>query len=167
MPQPRKITLRTFNSADIADFMEWATDDEVTQYLMWNSYLSLIEVESFFNTVIEKHAWFKAICLGNKAIGSITLDKSQGAYSCKAELGYVIAKKYWGNGFATQAIALAIGTGFQDLDIARIEAYVDPSNIASQRALEKNHFLREGCLKKYLLQKGQLKDRYIYATFKP
>lgn len=163
----RNITLKTFTHDDLNDLMEWATDDQVTKYLMWDSYRSHSEAETFFIHVIEKHAWFKAICLGQKVIGSMTLEKGQGAYSCKAELGYVIAKKYWGNGFATQAIKLAIHSGFQDLKVERIEAYVDPCNLASQRALEKNHFFREGYLKNWIVHKGILKDRYLYAIFKP
>jgi len=161
--QEKHITLKTFTSADINDFMEWATDDEVTKHMMWNSYAARSEAESFFTNLVEKHPWFKAICLDKKVIGSITLDKGKGIHSCKAELGYVIARKYWGNGCATQAIKLAIETGFNDLDVERIEAYVDPTNIGSQRVLEKNGFLREGLLKKYVVQKGVIKDRFLYS----
>jgi ribosomal-protein-alanine N-acetyltransferase len=159
--------LKTFTAADLDDFMEWATDDEVTKYMMWNSYTSRFEAESFFANVVEKHPWFKAVCFDEKVVGSITLDKGKGAHSCKAELGYVIARKYWGNGLATQAIHLAIQHGFKDLDIERIEAFVDPANIASQRVLEKNGFTKEGLLRNCIVQKGILKDRFIYAFLKP
>lgn len=165
--QQQKITLKVFTSADIDDFMEWATDNEVTKYMMWNSYNSRSEAEVFFTNVVEKHSWFKSISLGEKVIGSITLDKGKGVHSCKAELGYVVARKYWGNGLATQAIKLAIQTGFKDLDIERIEAYVDPANIGSQRALEKNEFTQEGLLRSCVIQKGVLKDRLIYSFIKP
>lgn len=161
------VNLKTFTSKDISDFMEWGTDDEVTKYMMWNSYTSSSEAEFFFTNVVEKHPWFKAICLGEKVIGSITLDKSKGAHSCKAELGYVLARKYWGMGLVTQAIKLAIETGFKDLDVERIEAYVDPANIGSQRVLEKNGFTKEGLLRNFVIQKGILKDRLIYSFLKP
>jgi RimJ/RimL family protein N-acetyltransferase len=134
---------------------------------MWNSYTSRSDAELFFTNVVEKHPWFKAIYLGEKVIGSITLDKGKGAHSCKAELGYVIARKYWGKGIVTQAIQLAIQKGFEDLDIKRIEATVDPTNIASQRVLEKNGFEKEGLLKNYIVQKGVVKDRLIYALLNP
>lgn len=164
--QEQTVTLKAFTLVDIDDFMEWATDDEVTKYMMWNSYTSRGEAEGFFTNVVEKHPWFKAICLGKKVIGSITLDKGKGAHSCKAELGYVISRKYWGNGFATQAIKLAIETGFKDLDVERIEAYVDPDNIGSQRVLEKNGFTKEGLLKKCVVQKGTVKARFLYSFLK-
>jgi RimJ/RimL family protein N-acetyltransferase len=164
--QEQKVALKTFTSAHIDDFMEWATDDEVTKYMMWNSYTSRSDAEGFFTNVVEKHPWFKAICLGEKVIGSITLDKGKGAHSCKAELGYVISRKYWGNGFATQAIKLAIEAGFKDLDVERIEAFVDPGNIGSKRVLEKNGFTKEGLLKKCVVQKGVIKDRFLYSFLK-
>lgn len=164
--QEQAVTLKLFTFAGIDDFMEWATDDEVTKYLMWNSYTSRGDAEVFFANVVEKHSWFKAICLGEKIIGSITLDKGKGPHSCKAELGYVIARKYWGNALATQAIKLAIETGFKDLDVERIEAYVDPSNMGSQRVLEKNGFVKEGLLRSCVIQKGILKDRFIYSFLK-
>lgn len=165
--QEPQITLEKITSANIDDFMDWATDDEVTNYMMWNSYTSRIEAEGFFANVVEKHPWFKAICLDKRVIGSVTLDKGKGMHSCKAELGYVIAKKYWGNGLTTQAVKLAIEAGFNDLDVERIEAYVDPANIGSQRVLEKNGFLREGLLKRCVIQKGAIKDRLLYSCLKP
>ncbi|MBS0621562.1 MAG: GNAT family N-acetyltransferase [Verrucomicrobia bacterium] len=157
------VTLKSLTSENIDDFMEWATDDEVTKYMMWNSYTTRSEAESFFVNVVEKHPWFKAICVGEKVVGSITLDKGKGAHSCKAELGYVVARKYWGRGLTTKAINLAIQTGFKDLNIQRIEAYVDPTNIGSQRVLEKNGLIREGFLRNSVVQKGLVKDRWIFA----
>jgi len=90
--QDEATTLKTFTSADIDDFMEWATDDEVTKYMMWSSYTLRSDAEDFFKNVVENHPWFKAICLGKNVIGSITLDKGKGVHGCKAELGYVISR---------------------------------------------------------------------------
>jgi RimJ/RimL family protein N-acetyltransferase len=162
----QNITLKPFTSADIDDFMKWATDDEVTKYMMWDTYHSRNEAILFFTNIVEKHPWFKSICLDGKVIGSITLDKGKGAHSCKAELGYVIARSYWGNGFATNAIQVAIKTAFNELAIERIEAYVDPINIGSQRVLEKNGFIQEGLLRSCIIQKGVLRDRFIYSFLK-
>lgn len=162
----QRITLKTFTSEDIDDFMAWATDDEVTKYMMWNTYTSRDEATVFFTSIIDKHPYFKAICLNGKVVGSITFDKGKGAHCCKAELGYVIARKYWRNGLATNAIQEAMKTAFEDLNIERIEAYVDPTNIGSQRVLEKNGFTKEGLLRNYVIQKGVVKDRFIYSCLK-
>lgn len=34
------ITLKKFTSENIDDFMTWATDPEVTKFMMWNTYSS-------------------------------------------------------------------------------------------------------------------------------
>lgn len=166
LSKDEKMTVKTLSSTDIDDFMEWATDDEVTRYMMWDSYKTRGAAEDFFNNVVEKHDWFKAICSGEKVIGSITLNKGKGTHSCKAELSYVLAKKYWGYGYATQAIQLALTTGFKELEVERLDAYVDLTNIGSQRVLEKNGFTREGLLRNYVIQKGIVKDRYVYSILK-
>lgn len=165
--QEHPISLKTLTIKDLNDFMEWASSEEVTKWLLWNQYTSRADAEVFFREVVEQHPWFKAICLGDKVIGSVTLDQRKGAHSCTAELGYVIARKYWGKGLGTRAVHLAIQHAFKDLEIKRIEAYVDPTNIGSQRILEKNGFIKEGLLKNFILQKGALKDRFIYALLKP
>ncbi len=166
MIHPRRVTLVPLHLTYIHDFMFWATDNAVTQYLLWSSYTSIEEAERFFTDVVAYHPWFKAICLDGRAVGSITLDQGKQAYRCKAELGYVLARKHWGKGIATQAIAKAIQSGFQDLDIIRIEAYVDPSNLASGRVLENNGFSQEGYLRSCILHKGQLRDRLLYALIR-
>lgn len=157
------IFLRPLESKDIDAFMVWATDDEVTKSTTWVTYTSRNEAEKFFENIIEKHPWFKAICLNGNVIGSMTLTKGKGSYSCTAELGYVLARKHWGNGFTTQSVNLAIQTGFNDLDVQRIEAYVDPINKGSQRVLEKNGFVKEGLLRKSIICKGLVKDRFVYS----
>jgi [ribosomal protein S5]-alanine N-acetyltransferase len=161
--QKNHVVLRNFAIEDVDDFLEWATDDEVTKHLLWNSYHSKNDAEDFFLNVIAKHSWFKAICLDQKVIGSITLDKWKGAHSCKAELGYVIARRYWGKSYASQAVKEALKAGFDDLDIQRIEAFVDPDNIASRKVLENCSFVREGYLRNYIMHKGKLRDRWLFA----
>lgn len=157
------ISLRPLTAADIDSFMVWATDPEVTRYARWKPYQSREEGEQFLKNVAEQHPWFQAIVLGEEVIGSMTLDRGKGDYYCKAELGYVSAKKYWGRGLMTQAVQLALQRGFQELDVARIEAFVSPLNIGSQRVLEKNGFLHEGIMRKAVLRQGNLEDLFLYA----
>ena len=56
---------------------------------------------------------------------------------------------------------------FQDLNLVRIEAFVDPDNMASQRVLIKTGMTCEGLLKNHTLFKGVVRDRYLYAIMNP
>jgi|SRR5919202_4361366 ribosomal-protein-alanine N-acetyltransferase len=56
----------------------------------------------------------------------------------EAEIGYVLAKKYWGNGFAVEAARAILTWGFeQKKNISRIAGLAHPQNTASIRVLEK------------------------------
>lgn len=161
--QEKRITLRKLNRIDIKYFYVWASDPEVTESLTWNAYTSLEDAEKFLKEVAENHPWCKAICLDGVPIGSITLTPGKGSSACKAELGYVIARAFWGKGITTIAVKKAIESGFNDLGIRRVEALVDPENIASQKVLTKAGLKYEGLLKNYVLFKGCVRDRHMYA----
>jgi RimJ/RimL family protein N-acetyltransferase len=53
------------------------------------------------------------------------------------ELGYRLAKPYWGKGYATEAARAWVAHGFDELGLDRIVAATHPDNAASQRVLEK------------------------------
>ena len=53
------------------------------------------------------------------------------------ELGYRYARRFWGNGYATEAGAAMLRRGFEELKLPRIMAIVDERNIASDRVVQK------------------------------
>jgi RimJ/RimL family protein N-acetyltransferase len=53
------------------------------------------------------------------------------------EVGYRLAKPFWGAGLATEAARASLRQGFDEFGLDRIVAVVQPGNIASQRVLEK------------------------------
>jgi [ribosomal protein S5]-alanine N-acetyltransferase len=60
------------------------------------------------------------------------------------ELGFHLARQYWGRGYATEAATACLDWGFENLDRNRIVAIVDPRNAASVRVLEKIGMSRHG-----------------------
>lgn len=61
-----------------------------------------------------------------------------------ASLGFGIAAKFWGLGYATEIALQAIRYGFSDLGLHRISADVAVENEASKRVLEKIGMTEEG-----------------------
>eukprot|EP01018_Ginkgo_biloba_P028885 Gb_01753 [translate_table: standard] len=157
------VTLRNFDISDVDDVMVWATDEEVTPFCTWEAYKSREEVETYIRSVAIPHPWYKAICLDGKPIGSISVNQGEGSANCRGEVGYVIARKYWGKGFTAQAVKLVLSKVFREMrELERVEGLVEPENVASQRVLEKAGFVKEGLLCKYLISKGRARDFYIY-----
>lgn len=84
----------------------------------------------------------------------------------KAELGYWLAKPWWGRGLMTKAVGEVCALGFAELGLIRIEAHVMDFNAASARVLEKCGFALEGTLRKYYLKDGRYLDARVYARLK-
>lgn len=82
----------------------------------------------------------------------------------KADLGYAIAAKYWGQGITTKAVEVAIPQVFKDFpNLVSLQALADLENKASQRGLEKAGFQKEGVLRRYGYLKGNIKDLVSYS----
>jgi RimJ/RimL family protein N-acetyltransferase len=75
-------------------------------------------------------------------IGSINLRITAG--NRRAEMGYLIGKAHWGNGYATEAAAAMVRYAFDVLDLSRVYAHHMTINPASGRVLEKIGMKRDG-----------------------
>jgi ribosomal-protein-alanine N-acetyltransferase len=53
------------------------------------------------------------------------------------EIGYHLARAYWGRGLATEAAAAVRDYGFETLCLPRLISIIDPPNLASIRVAEK------------------------------
>jgi RimJ/RimL family protein N-acetyltransferase len=67
--------------------------------------------------------------------------------SAVAEIGYGLARMYWGHGYMHEALTAVIDYAFGPFGARRLEADTDPRNEASLRALERLGFVREGLLR--------------------
>lgn len=81
----------------------------------------------------------------------------------RAEIGFALRRDRWGKDFMKELLAAFIPFGFEELDLHRIEADVDPRNSASIRLLEQFGFRREGCLRERYRINGELQDALFYG----
>lgn len=59
------------------------------------------------------------------------------------EVGWRLARRYWGAGYATEAARAAVAWGFAHLDLPEIIAMVVPDNVRSQRVMAKLGMVRD------------------------
>ncbi len=83
-----------------------------------------------------------------------------------AELAFDLAQPQWGNGLMQKAVTAVLDWAYQQDQIDRIHAFVRIDNQRSYRLLERNGFLREGCLRSYRVCRGQPHDFYIYGLLR-
>jgi len=84
----------------------------------------------------------------------------------RAEIGYWLAKPYWGRGIMTAVVQRACGFAFAEFGLVKIVAHVFADNVASARVLEKCGFELEGYLRKHYLKDGRDHDAKLYALLK-
>ncbi len=84
-----------------------------------------------------------------------------------ANLGYWVAPGARGHGLAARAVALVSTWAFARLRLARLEIWVEPANIASQRVAERAGFVHEGLLRSYVQLRTRRGDAHMYALLPP
>nr|GEX42679.1 acyl-CoA N-acyltransferases (NAT) superfamily protein [Tanacetum cinerariifolium] len=155
------LTLRPFKLSDADDLLLYVGDDQVTKFLRWETLNTKDEALTFIKDVCIPHRWRRSICIDDRSIGFVSTFYDDGH---KADIGYGLAAKYWGQGIATAAVKMAVKMVLMDFpDIVRLQAFTDVENIGSQRVLEKAGFKKEGLLRKYTLLKGCIKDTLVYS----
>jgi ribosomal-protein-alanine N-acetyltransferase len=150
-------------------FETYAQDPEVTRYLVWKPHKNIRETEQFLLACGQ--LWRE----GKDFAYAITLkanDRLLGMFglhpmNLKIEVGYALARLYWGKGFMTEALCAVIDWAFAQPDIFRIQAICDIENIASARVMEKAGMTREGLLRRYVLHPNisdEPRDCFMYAV---
>ena len=83
----------------------------------------------------------------------------------RLEIGYILARSFWGRGLATEAVSAVLDHCFDDLHINRVEALIDPDNHASVRLAEGIGFqLESGPMRERLkMPDGRFTDILMYG----
>jgi RimJ/RimL family protein N-acetyltransferase len=81
----------------------------------------------------------------------------------RAEIGYWVARPFWGQGIASATVRVACEHAIARWKLVRIAGHVFTFNPSSARVLEKNGFEYEGLLRKYAQKMGQTIDCRAYA----
>ena len=110
----------------------------------------------------EFYQWAIAVDGDDRLVGTVSLFALNRAQK-RAEVGYALASKVWGRGYATEALKLAVDFAFEALGVARLEADIDPRNDASCRLVERIGFVREGLLRERWHVAGEATDSAIYG----
>jgi 8-oxo-dGTP diphosphatase len=84
--------------------------------------------------------------------------------SREGELGYWIARRFWGHGVASEAASRMASWALANLDITRIVARAATDNPASHRVLEKAGFVAEGEGESFCLARGEARAVKVFAA---
>jgi [ribosomal protein S5]-alanine N-acetyltransferase len=163
----RKPTLR--DADDI--FRKYARDPEVTKYLTWRPNRDVQETRDFLGACLrawdegKSFHWVIEKKTDHQLLGMITARVDEH----KCELGYVLARSYWGKGYMTEIVQKVVNWALRRGGIYRVWSVCDVNNRASARVMEKAGMRREGILRRWSLHptiSDKPRDSYCYSITK-
>ena len=165
-----RVLLRRFQLADVAEFVAYRSCEEVARFQSWDAPYRRDEGERFARQMMKRHPdtageWFQFVVVLRPA-GQLIGDCAAMPHaddSRQCEIGFTIAPKYQGHGYATEAVRLLLGYLFTARGKHRITACCDPRNTASAALLERLGMRREGHLRQSTWAKGEWTDDLVYA----
>jgi ribosomal-protein-alanine N-acetyltransferase len=100
-------------------------------------------------------------------VGGIELSRIARGNFRSAYLGYQIGGPHARQGLMTEALRIAVTDAFGRLKLHRLEANIQPGNVASIRLVRRLGFTREGFSRAYLKIGGRWRDHERWAILKP
>ena len=101
-----------------------------------------------------------------RACGGIGITGMKDVYRYNAEIGYWLAERYWGKGWASEAVGEMVNMAFTHYSWVRLYAGVFSNNPGSMRVLEKNGFIHEATHRHAVKKEGVFLDECIFALLR-
>lgn len=158
-----RLKLRPQRASDAEAFFPYTRDPDLTKFVSWNAHKDLEETREWLAAgaaMVEAGTdmiW--AIEHEDAPIGCVGLHGIRwGARALRydrAELGYWIAKPFWGKGLMTEAATVATRWGFETLGLHKVNVMCFEDNVASKRVIEKVGYRFVGRLEEDVWRDGK------------
>ena len=153
-------------------YHSYAQDKDVTRYLTFTPHQSIEETKTFLKRCLDNwknntsFPWTIVRVKDKQLIGMVEI---VGIDHTGVNLGYVLARPYWQEGYMSEVLEKIIGWSLDQKDIFRVWAVCDIENIASTRVLGKSGMQREGILRRWIVLPNmgdEPRDCYCYSIVK-
>jgi len=167
----QRLVLRGPMEKDMQPMFDIHTDPDVMRYYGVKPYDTLDKSKKHLDWLTKLHReeiglrWIITLKDEDTYIGDVGFYDWEKKHS-RAEIGYILGKQYWGKGIMTEAIKAALDYGFNEMNLNRIQALIDPRNNASKRVAEKHGFQYEGTFRDYEYEYGGFIDLNMYSVLK-
>lgn len=163
-----RLVLRRPQREDAPAIFEYGSDPEVTRLMDWRTHTAVSNAADFTEASEKRwtdgteFTWLITIKPDGVVVGAISSSFNEH----RATIGYVLSRRHWGKGYATEAARRVMEWLFDDGAVWRVWATCDVENIASAHVLEKIGMNREGKLRRLVIRPNigpQPRDAFIYA----
>jgi ribosomal-protein-alanine N-acetyltransferase len=144
-----RITLRGWRSEDLAPFAALNADPEVMRY--FPATLTRAESDAFAERIEEHLARHGFGLWAVELFGEVpfagyvglAIPAFQAAFTPCVEIGWRLARAFWGRGYATEAARAVVTFAFATLRLPELVSFTVPENLASRRVMEKVGMTRD------------------------
>lgn len=163
-----RLILRDVSSGDVEEVFAIRSDPQTMKYIprpLAKTRLDALEhIDMIMKGVLNNDFinWAITFKGDNRLVGMICLIRMQ-PENYRSEIGYVLHPDYHGRGIMNEALQTVVNYAFQVLNFHSLEAVIDPDNVASEKLLIKNHFVKEAHLKENEFYDGRFLDTVIYS----
>ena len=170
MKNEKRIYLRALEPEDYKVSVSWRKDDQIWDMLGGPKYFvsEAYEKKWVEDTIFNSRDVKLAVCLvgSDKYIGNVYMtDINQINRTCTSHV-LIGDKEYWGQGYAREALMLAVDYMFKERNIHHLQANVLASNQASLKMHQKCGYKIEGKLAEAVYKNGEYQDQYVLALIK-
>jgi ribosomal-protein-alanine N-acetyltransferase len=169
--ETERLLLRFFDLSDAERVRELAGDKEIADTTtniphpyekgMAEEWISTHQIEFESGESVRFAIILKAT---QELIGAIGLNIDKGFN--RAELGYWIGKKYWNQGYCTEAARVVLGYGFRQLFLHKITSSHFTWNPSSGKVMRNIGMKKEGVFKEHVLKDDNYEDLVIYGILR-
>src|SRR5258706_1087721 len=166
-----RLTFRFLNEADIPAAYEIFSHPEVMRYWSYPAWTERSQAQEWLIHIQEGYHTGNTLQLAIERntylilIGTCTLYQFHVA-SRRAEIGYALGRPYWGSGYMHEALQMLLRYAFETLNLNRLEAAIDPRNLASASVLERLGFVKEGLLQERWIVNEKVSDTALYGLLR-
>ena len=100
----------------------------------------------------------------NELVGVVNISEVVRGLFCSAYLGYYVFAPHQERGVMTAALSKVVSRAFRAHGLHRVEANIQPENVASIRLVRRLRFRKEGLSLRYLKIDGSWKDHERWAV---
>lgn len=151
--ETERLILRRFSIEDAAAmYKNWASDPDVTKYLMWPTHSDVGVSKAVLNDWVKSYSdekyyqWAIVPKEYGEPIGSIAVVEMDEAVS-KVHIGYCIGRAWWHRGITSEALKAVMDFLFDEVGVNRIESRHDPRNPNSGAVMRKCGMTYEGTMR--------------------
>ena len=171
--ETERLILRKFKIEDANQmYNNWATDPECNKYLEWELHNDIEETKEIIQKWIDEYEvgsyhWVVELKSTKELIGSISVVKNH-KKDLNCEVGYCYGSKYWGNGYATEALKQVIEYLLNECEFYLVEAYHISGNPASGKVMQKTGMIKDAILRDRRINKDtkEVNDLIVYSIKK-